>query len=146
MSSATSIRTERLELIPGTADLIRAEIGDRRTFSYLLNAVVPHDWRPPLNERNSMEFAARYLEEHPDQSGRAVYYFVLRHSYGGTRTAIGTRGYKGKPTLAGTVESGYSITPAFQGRGDAPEVVTKLVERAFQHEPVHSVLAGRFRI
>src|SRR6476469_4442706 len=48
------ITTERLELIASTLELARAEIEDRDRFAQLLDARVPVDWPPPLNDTDSM--------------------------------------------------------------------------------------------
>lgn len=53
-------------------------------------------------------------------------HFVVHPS---DRALVGISGYKGPP-VAGEVEIGYAIAPAYQGRGFATDVVTTLVTRA----------------
>jgi [ribosomal protein S5]-alanine N-acetyltransferase len=45
----------------------------------------------------------------------------------GTRQAIGRVGFHAPPDAEGTVEIGYSVSPAFRGRGFAREMATALI-------------------
>ena len=47
------VRTDRLEIVPGTAALGRAEMGDRARFAALLGAEVPASWPPPENDETT---------------------------------------------------------------------------------------------
>jgi len=136
--------TDRLELIAGTPELARAEIGDRSLFSRLLGARVPASWPPPLNDADSMEWFARYLEENPDGVGWSCWYFVLRGGEAGGGVAIGNGGFKGKPTADGTVEIGYSLLAEYQGKGYATEAVRSLLAWAFSHPHVGCVIAETY--
>jgi RimJ/RimL family protein N-acetyltransferase len=137
------LRTERLELVPGTAALGRAELTDRTRFAELVGAEVPASWPPPENDEQSMTFFTEYVEEHPGDVGWAAWYILLCRD-DGRRTAIGTCGFKGGPDEDGTVETGYSILPEHQRRGYAPEAVTALVNWAFTHPAVSRVVAHTF--
>src|SRR5262245_15697507 len=117
------VRTERLELVPATAEMVRAEMDDRRRFAALLGAVVPDSWPPPLNDRNSMEWAARFLEADATAGGWGCWYVLLLDGAVGAPLAIGTLGCKGRPTEDGTAEIGYSLVPSYQRRGYATEAV-----------------------
>lgn len=138
------INTDRLELIAGTPELAQADIESRARFSELLEARVPDDWPPPLNDRDSQQWFARYLAEHADGVGWVTWYFVLRESEAGGRVAIGNGGFKGLPTADGTVEVGYSIIEEFQGAGYATEAVESLIEWAFAHPQVTRVIAETY--
>jgi RimJ/RimL family protein N-acetyltransferase len=54
---------------------------------------------------------------------------------------IGTCGYKGAPNEAGEVEIGYEVADAYQGRGFATKMAGLLVEKAWQHPKVKTILA-----
>ena len=137
------LRTERLEIVPGTPALGRAEMGDRARFAQLLGAEVPTSWPPPENDEKTMTFFTEYVETHPDGVGWAAWYILLCGG-DGRKTAIGTCGFTAKPDQTGTVETGYSILPEHQRRGYAPEAVAALVEWAFSHPVVERVIAHTF--
>ena len=137
------LRTARLEIVPGTPALGRAELGDRARFAALLGAEVPTSWPPPENDEKTMTFFTEYVEKTSDAIGWAAWYILLRGE-GGRRTAIGTCGFTAMPDETGTVETGYSILPEHQRRGYAPEAVTALVEWAFGHPAVNRVVAHTF--
>ncbi|HEX8709150.1 MAG TPA: GNAT family N-acetyltransferase [Pyrinomonadaceae bacterium] len=139
-----SLTTARLELVAGTARHSRAEIDDRQEFSRLLGARVPENWPPPLNDADSMEWSARYHEEHPDANGWNQWYFILLADPQGERRAIGIGGFKGKPTPDGTAEIGYSVMEDDQRHGYATEAVAGLLVWAFEHAEVRRVIAETF--
>jgi Acetyltransferases, including N-acetylases of ribosomal proteins len=132
------LRTERLELVAGNLELSEAELNDRRRLGELLNARVLY-WPPPLNDEDSMKFSRDYFAENPDNIGWGVWYFILCE--GEERIIIGNGGFKGKPSVNGTVEIGYSIIEEFQRRGYASEAVRALVSWAFDHTDVKRVIA-----
>ncbi len=134
------LQTERLRLIPGTAELGRAEIEDRRLFGRLLEAEVPAAWPPPLNDEGSMTWFTEYVEANPEAVGWAAWYFLQREADGGW-AAVGNGGFKGLPDETGTVEIGYSILEAHQRQGLAPEAVGALIGWAFSHEAVGRIVA-----
>jgi ribosomal-protein-alanine N-acetyltransferase len=136
-----TLRTARLELVAGTAEIIRAEIGDRAGFARLLQARVPLAWPPPLNDEESMWWAVRFYDEHPDAAGWSKWYFVVREP---ERQVIGNGGFKGLPDAHGTAEVGYAILPDYQGHGYATEAVAALVGWAFCWPTVVRVVAETF--
>ena len=54
-------------------------------------------------------------------------------------TLVGFGGFKGSPSVEGVVEIGYSIAPAFRGRGLATDAVAQMVQRAFSDPAVRAV-------
>jgi RimJ/RimL family protein N-acetyltransferase len=124
--------------------LARAELEDRERFAKLLSAQVPPTWPPPLNDTNSMKFFLRYLEQNPDSTGWANWYFVLHQDETADRIVIGNGGFKGKPAADGMVEIGYSIIETFHCRGYATEAVSGLIRWAFSHAEVSRVTAETF--
>jgi RimJ/RimL family protein N-acetyltransferase len=127
-----------MQLIAATPAMAAADLRDRARFARLLNATLPRDWPPPLNDEGSALWFADHLAQHPDAVGWMIWYFVLVD--GAARTVIGNGGFKGKPR-DGTVEIGYSIIPEFQRRGYATEAAQALVDWAFRHNDVARVVA-----
>jgi ribosomal-protein-alanine N-acetyltransferase len=136
--SSLRLQSRRLTLLAQTAEVAQAELEDRAALPALLGAEVPADWPPPLNDRDSMAWAARFIAEHPDNPGWGMWYFITNDF--ARPQAIGVGGYKGPP-IDGTCEIGYSVMAAHQRRGYASEAVRALVQRAFNHADVQSILA-----
>jgi len=127
-----------MTLLAQTAEMARAELEDRSVLPALLGADVPAGWPPPLNDHDSMAWAARFIAEHPDQPGWGMWYFIA--SDGARPIAIGAGGYTGLPA-GGACEIGYSVMPEHQGRGYASEAVRALVARALASDGVVDVIA-----
>lgn len=122
------IGTERLELVPATAALLRAELQGNATLERVLGVHVPENWPPDLYDRDAIEWMLRSLEEVPEMGDWALHYMVTR---GGDATVIGTVGYKGPPDEKGKVEIGYSVLEQYQRLGYATEAARGLIETAF---------------
>jgi ribosomal-protein-alanine N-acetyltransferase len=140
MQGNIQITTDRLELSAGTAEMLRAEVGDRTALPRLLDAQVPDGWPPPLNDERSMAIALNYIEQNPDAAGWGFWYFILRQGPAG-RIAIGNGGFKGKPDPDGAVEIGYSIMEGYQRRGYGTEIVRGMIGWAFEHPEIERVIA-----
>lgn len=138
--SALRLHTERLLLVPANLELALAEGGDRKKFSELLDADIPADWPPPLNDEQSHQWVIRFFKANPRAVGWALWYFLLDRP-GGRRVAIGNGGLKGLPSPDGTAEVGYSIIPEFQRQGYAPEATEALIAWTFGHPQVTRVIA-----
>ena len=136
--SLLRLQTARLTLLAQTAEMAHAELEDRSALPALLGAAVPADWPPPLNDRDSMAWAARFIAEHPNDPGWGMWYFIANDSE--PPQAVGVGGYTGLP-IDGTCELGYSVMAEHQRRGYASEAVSALVERAFASVGVRSVIA-----
>jgi RimJ/RimL family protein N-acetyltransferase len=134
------IVTQRLELIPATAELTRAALAGARALSTTLNAVVPSTWPPEFLDAPALEFTLGRLEESPEEAGWWLHFVVLPGGAAG-RTVIGSAGYKGPPTPDGTVEVGYGIVRDHHRQGYASEVVRALLAHAFALPAVRRVIA-----
>jgi len=139
-----TIATDRLELVAGTAQMVRAEIDDPAEAFRLLEAETPDSWPPPLNDAASMAYFLEHLERGPDYYGWMWWYVALGERRHGQRVIVGNIGFKGLPDATGTVEIGYSILPEHQCRGYATEAVQGLVAWAFTHPTVRRVIAETF--
>lgn len=132
------IATERLELIAGNAETVRAEMHDHGRLSALLDAEIPVEWPPDLNDQRIQQLSVKWFETHPEDHGWLCWYFI---STEGSRILIGIGGFSDAPNAAGMVEVGYSVLPRFQRRGYATEALKGLVGWAFGHPQVRKVAA-----
>jgi len=71
-----------------------------------------------------------------------MYFFVERaRSPGAPCTLLGTGGFKGPPSVDGTVEVGYTIVSEYRRRGYATEAVGGFLAHAFNVPAVRRVIA-----
>lgn len=146
-----AIRTARLDLIPGTAAVLEAELQGRTALARALGVDVPPGWPPPLFDEDAIRWTLERLRADPSHATWGLHYFVLRETTaapsrpGRTPTprplAVGAGGFKGPPDGNGAVEIGYSVLPDFQRRGFATEATDGMVERAFGDPRVRLVVA-----
>jgi RimJ/RimL family protein N-acetyltransferase len=132
--------TDRLELIPATAELTRAALARPDALATGLRAIVPESWPPEYLDAPSLVYTLDRLAEDPANGDWWLHFIVLKGTPGG-RTLIGSAGYKGPPSADGTVEVGYGIVRDHQRRGYASEAVRGLLARAFAVASVHRAIA-----
>ncbi|HEX8691709.1 MAG TPA: GNAT family N-acetyltransferase [Longimicrobium sp.] len=142
--NSTILKTDRLELIGCTPELLRAEGEDRARFGALLQARVPEAWPPELYDDDARLYTLRMAEAAPQDEGWWFYYILLPDDGGGGRELIGLVGYKGPPADDGTVEVGYGVVPEHRRRGYASEAVGALLERAFGFPRVTRAIAETY--
>jgi ribosomal-protein-alanine N-acetyltransferase len=121
------IFTERMTLVPATAALLRTELSNRAAFGDALGAAIPVEW-PPESLADAVGFFAQRLEAHPEETGWLAWYGIARDQP--TATLIASGGFFGPPT-EGAVEIGYSVLPAYEGRGYAGDMMAALIGWAF---------------
>lgn len=136
----STIRTERLELVPATPELLSAALDGEEALSASLRALVPRSWPPEYVDPPALQFTRDRVAADPAQAEWWMY-FVVTPREDGERVLIGTAGYKGPPTPDGTVEVGYSVVADHHRRGYASESVRALVRRAFGVPGVRKVIA-----
>ena len=130
-----SLRTARLDLLPGTPALFKLDIEDRTALGHCLNADVPSTWPPEfMDEKTLGEFIT--LSSDSD-SGFSSFYWILRGE--GERTLIGSGGILRESPER--VMIGYAILEEWQGRGLGTEAIDALVEFAFRDPGVEQVVA-----
>ena len=123
-----------------TPELTLAALAGPRELAEGLGAAVPPTWPPTFLDTPALEFTLERLAEGPEQAGWWLYFVVLIDDVG-SRTLVGSGGYKGPPTTEGTIEVGYGIVTDHQRRGYATETVHRLLDRAFALPEVHRAIA-----
>ena len=138
---ASPIVTKRLDLVPATAAMIRAEMSDCAELGRLLGARVPADW-PLTDLADALPFYLDRIEACPADARWLMYYWVLRPaSVGEGRRLVGSGGFKGGPDADGVVEVGYGVAPEFRRRGLASEGLAGLCASALGDERVRRIIA-----
>ncbi len=139
---AGRIRTPRLRLVAATAALLRAELAGPDVLAAALGTTVPPHWPPELYDRDAVlhSLAAAEASAH-DPPRWGSWYVVEPSADGQSDTLAGVCGFHGPPTGEGDVEVGYSLLPAFRGRGYATEAVRALASFAFADPAVRRVAA-----
>ena len=130
------LHTARLQLVPLDAPLSRAALAGSETLAPLIGARVPSDWPlPDLAE--FLPELARMLENDPAGAGWAAWLLIDAQA----GEVVGDAGFQGPPDGAGVVEIGYSVLPAWRGRGYATEAAAALVALALRQPNVRRVVA-----
>jgi ribosomal-protein-alanine N-acetyltransferase len=133
------IRTLRLELIPATADHVKAEIEDPARFFDLLGVASADDW-PSENLQSVLPLFLDALQD-PANVGWLAWYWIDRAE----NAIVGGGGFKGQPPDDGTAEIGYETRPAHRRRGYASEAVAALAHWALSQPGVRRVFAETAR-
>ena len=134
------LTTARLDLVAATMQHAQATIEGSAAIASLMQVIVPASWPPELLDADALKFFRDKLAE--DESQAAWwFYFVLRRNAEGTRTLIGSAGFKGPPDADGMVEIGYGLLPEFHLQGYASEASNALVVFAFADTRVQRVIA-----
>lgn len=137
------IRTNRLELVPATPQLIEAALQGPVDLGQILGARVPDTWPPEYLDAPAFRYTLDKLNEGRAHEGWWMY-FVLLPQGPGAPWLIGTSGYKGPPDAEGSVEVGYGIVADQRRKGYATEATRALIARAFADPRVTRVIAETF--
>jgi len=126
--------SERLEIVPFTAESARAAVEDVRRLEELTQAFASPNWPLP-DMRDLLPVIRTMLADNPDlrQWGGMM---VLRHD----RRIIGDAGFHGPVDGHGTIEIGYSVVPEERGKGYASESVRALVAWGFAQPNVRRII------
>ena len=112
----------RLEVVPATVEQLRLLLADTAAFQLRYGVRVV----PGFSQFDgTLEHSLQVLEEQRLPPHWSTHLFIHKAE----RALIGIGGYTGPPQ-AGTVEIGYSIAPAYQGRGLGTAAAAELVRRA----------------
>lgn len=144
MIQTMRITTPRLEMIASTTELLETELRSPQQLGVLLGAQVPEGWPPGEYDEHAIRWLLDRLSAQPEAAGWFGWYALMKPVAGTMPDLVAAGGYTGPPDENGTVEIGYSVVPAFGGRGIATEMVAALVERAFADPQVERVIAHTF--
>ena len=135
------LRTERLDLVPGTAEQLNAELESQEALSRTLNATVPPGWPPEFYDADAVRYVLAKIESGNYDESWGFYYLLLRPDTSQSgRVLVGAGGFKGEPDTNGEVELGYAIVPEYQRRGYATEAVRGWSKFAFRDPRVTTVV------
>jgi RimJ/RimL family protein N-acetyltransferase len=136
------IATARLDLVATTLELISSEIESSAKLAAMLNTQVGDDWPPGEYDRAAQEMFRDWLAS----GGQAVvgwygWYAVRRAANDLPAVLIGAGGFMGLPNEHGSIETGFSILPAWRNQGFATELVQALTDWAFNDPRVQTIIA-----
>ena len=132
------MRTDRLELIPLSAESLLALIESEERFLECFGKPAGEGFRAFFT---SGEVSPAWLEQLRASRGADpwTHGFALVHQEDGL--AVGTVGFKGPPDAEGMVEIAYGVVPAYEGRGYATEAARAGFEFALESDAVRIVRA-----
>lgn len=135
--------TQRLRLIPFTAQSTAASLENRQEFARIIEAHVPDNW-PPETLADVEAMMASKLADNPSQAGWWGWYIITKAGVAAeTPTLIGSIGCS-KWGSEGHPHFGYGILPEFFGRGFTSEAAVCLIDWVMSHPEVVRVDATTF--
>lgn len=142
MACQLAIRSERLELIAATKELLRAE-DDLAQLAQALQADVPDNWPTPLYDRDARQHFLDIVSDDPEAIGWTAWYILLC-TQPARKTLIGAVGACGVPDEAGCIVIGYSLLDQFHGNGYATEALRGFLAWATRDLRLRQVMADTF--
>ena len=134
----TTIRTDRLEIFPLSADAIDALLqADDRRLRSLTGAAFPLPVAPPPYMAESLPVVRDRLRS-GDRQAEWWNWLIVRHD---NREVVGSVAFGGTPDAGGAVLIGYAMYPGREGKGYATEAVRAMVDWAFAQPGVKVVRA-----
>jgi RimJ/RimL family protein N-acetyltransferase len=138
-----TIVSERLELVPMTAEFVEAALaGGTAETSRIVGAVVPAGW-PSDAEHGFLRYRLEQMRRDPALLPWLVRALVLRDGRG----FVGHAGFHGGPGTNGksvpdAVELGYQVLAEHRGRGLATEAASALIGWARQEHGVRRFIVS----
>lgn len=134
----TGPASRRLDLPPLTVEALAALIaGDRSALEAATGTCFPEPLAAPPLMEDALPAFLNALRADPVAAPWWARMIVLRE----TGEAAGSIGFSGPPDDSGTVTMGYSLYPAFQGKGIASEAARALVAWALAQPGARRVRA-----
>jgi RimJ/RimL family protein N-acetyltransferase len=134
----TTVRTNRLEITPLSADAIDALLqGDDPRLRSLTGAEFPQPVAPPPYMADSLPVVRDRLRAN-DRETEWWNWVIVRQD---SREAVGSVAFGGRPNAGGAVLIGYAMYPGREGQGYATEAVRAMVDWAFAQPGVKVVRA-----
>lgn len=122
-------------LVALTPELALMALEDTAELGRMIGASVPETW-PGADFAGMLPNIARGSEE--ASSGAEPTRLIV---HAADRTLIGETGFHGPPDRSGTVEVGYSVVPAYRGRGLATEATRALIRAALARPTIRRITA-----
>src|SRR5690554_4114295 len=136
------IRTERMELYALSREQLLMALNDGSRLAESLHAEVPPEVFSTESRQAMMIKVSRMEHVEPSLHPWYTYFLLVRAA---DRRAMGVCGFKGAPSLFGSVELGYAIHEDFRSSGYMTEAVRALVAWAFTHDTCRRVTAETLR-
>ncbi|HSQ66114.1 MAG TPA: GNAT family N-acetyltransferase [Polyangiaceae bacterium] len=142
-----SLRTQRLELLPITRELVEAVlVGDRDRAEELVEARFPDLWPGRALVERAFSCPIEKLRRDPDAWLWGARVLVTKpETASGKRIVVGSVVLNGRPDTDGTVEVAYGVDEAWQGHGYATEGTSEVVRWALRQREVERVQACTFQ-
>jgi [ribosomal protein S5]-alanine N-acetyltransferase len=134
------LRTEHLELIPATREILTADLDDREELSRLLTARVPGTWPPLLMDENVIREFIRMCSDTPGPIF-STWYWIHIEPGTGSRILVGNGGIIQSEENPDTAVLGYSVLDEYQNRGYATEAVRCLIPVFFSLPGIRKIIA-----
>ncbi len=142
MRSQNQIDSSILTLQATTIEHLDVELNEPSKLGSTLEVHVPSSWPPGEYDRSAMEFFREQMIAGGDAvSGWYGWYAIRPEDDLVPRTLVGGGGYFGPANSDGVVEIGYSMTPEWERRGYAAEIIRMLVSNAFEQAQVTLIIA-----
>lgn len=136
------LQTTHLDLVAASLLHVDAELAGPKQLGKLLGVSVPKEWPPTgLGREFVGAVRQRLAQDGPAGTGWYGWYAICRHTALQPSILVGVGGFFGPPDGEGTVELGFTVLPAYRGRGHATEMVCTLVDHALSQPAVERIVA-----
>jgi RimJ/RimL family protein N-acetyltransferase len=134
------IRTEHLDLVPATVEILKSDLHDHARLARLLDARVPFAWPPGgMNDEVLTEFLRMATEKtNPFFAG---WYWVLDTPVTEDRVLVGCGGIASALNAPDTVLLGYAVLDEYQGQGYATDAIRHLIPGIFADRRITRIVA-----
>lgn len=129
------IQTERLLVITFKVDMMEALLEGPEVLETWIPYSVPPEY-PMDVYKQFFPYKIERFRQYPEENKWEG--LIIADD---TKTLIGDIGFKGGPDESGEINLGYSILPAYQGKGYASEAARAMVEWGMKQTGVKKVIA-----
>lgn len=133
-TGAKTLSTKRLLLINSTLEILEKVLTNDEALGQYLDIKIPESWTE--FGAAPFQYALDRIKTNPEDSTWWSWLPILEAE----NILIGNCGYKGPP-IDGVVEIGYEVANLYRMQGFATEIATALMENAFSHDQVNTVIA-----